>query len=99
MTCMKEVPRQTETIELAVQVYPYLELLSGIFLFFTLVVYVLLPDLRKRNGILIMCFISVLMLKYFSLFTLQIWGDIMPDAPCIMNGNLVHFAMFAFLTS
>ena len=75
---MTEIP---ESLIKAATVYPYLLFLSVLFLSATVMVYILLPQLRDANGIMVMSYVSSMAIYYTGLGIIQIVPD-MPKTIC-----------------
>jgi archaellum biogenesis protein FlaJ (TadC family) len=75
---MTEIP---ESLMIAATVYPYLLFLSVLFLSATVMVYVLLPQLRDTTGVIVMSYVSSMAIYYTGLGIIQIVPE-MPKTIC-----------------
>ncbi|CAB3368286.1 Hypothetical predicted protein [Cloeon dipterum] len=72
-------------------VYGVCILISVIFFILTLAVYVLLPELRDVQGLCLMANIFSLILGYFMLSVIQLFGSVISDASCIFSAFFLYY--------
>ncbi len=56
----KDPPALTEEDQTTLKIYPFFLIASAIFVFITLLIYALLPELRDIHGVSIMCYLGSL---------------------------------------
>nr|CAH0102965.1 unnamed protein product [Daphnia galeata] len=94
LRCFSSMTEIPESLMIAATVYPYLLFLSVLFLSATVMVYVLLPQLRDATGVIVMSYVSSMAIYYTGLGIIQIVPE-MPKTICASLPVLVHFACLA----
>lgn len=87
-----EIRGRTEGVQ---SYFAVLLLISVIFLFLTLITYILLPELRDLQGRCIMPTVLSQMLAYTALAVLQFRGHIMEDTLCVFSAFFLYFWMLS----
>ncbi|XP_076061151.1 uncharacterized protein LOC143036967 [Oratosquilla oratoria] len=77
-------------------IYPIAMIISCLFLFVTLAVYISLPDLRERiHGKCLVSHVSALLVAYVTLIVTQLGIKSLSMNLCIANGVILHFCFLA----
>ena len=68
MICSFVLPERVEfLLTISHRVYPYLMLVSALFLIATLFVYIIQPEIRNNHNLSIMCYVASLAVTYIGL--------------------------------
>ncbi|XP_057366331.1 LOW QUALITY PROTEIN: G-protein coupled receptor Mth2-like [Daphnia carinata] len=97
LMCFPPQPEESADNQLVFKVFPYLLLVSSLFLVATFVVYAIIPEIRNIHGVTIMCHVASLAVMYIGLCVIQL-GSEMPDGACVGLAVVVHFAFLSTFT-
>lgn len=86
LTCFIDDPVPPSE-KLTMDIYPYILIISSIFLIMTFIVYAILPEIRNIHGVTIMCHVASLAVMYIGLATIQL-GSSLPQSSCVILGKL-----------
>jgi hypothetical protein len=93
LVCIDEFEYEGGTVH---YLYGVCLFVSCLFLLATLTVYVLLPELRDFQGLCLMANIFSLMLGYFALSFIQLFGHSVDEDICIFSG-IINLYLSIFL--
>lgn len=90
----KDSPALTEEDQTTFQIYPYFLIASSIFVFITLIIYALLPELRDIHGVSIMCYLGSLGATFVILSIIML-AEIHQGVFCTCIAVVLHFTCLA----
>lgn len=92
LTCFPE--QDNEDYQFALRIYPYILLISSLFLITTLIVYCILPEIRSNvHGVSVMCFVASLTSFYIGMAIIQLMHILPTTWFCIGIGIVLNLTL------
>lgn len=99
LTCFGKQPDPLpDDVKVALQIYPYILLISSLFLIATFIVYSILPEIRRNiHGLSVMCLVGSLTLFYIGMAFIQLYYNEPAQWFCLGIGIILFVNKIYFL--
>jgi hypothetical protein len=88
----------TSKEKLHAKIYSTLFIIGALFLLATLIVHILLPELRRAvQGLSLMAHCACMLIAHISLTIVQLKGSYIEDTPCHILGKLISYIIILLL--